>query len=167
MLLITELHHLSNPDAALSCDINPLVGCGSSLMTWQAHLLGFPNSAIGLAAFSALATAAVLLATGSTVTRLAWRVIAIGAVGGLGMVAFFVTTSVTGLGALCPYCMVIWSMTMIIASIAIPQALTLDVDDAMRRLVMRYTWAYAVAAHLIVIIIVVVMKADVIATVLS
>ena len=60
-LVLSELKTLKNPHAALSCDLNPLIGCSDSLQSWQGHLLfGIPNSVIGTAVF---ALAAGLLAT--------------------------------------------------------------------------------------------------------
>ena len=50
-LISSQIRLLRNPDAALVCDVNPLVSCGDSLNVWQGNLLGVPNSFVGAIAF--------------------------------------------------------------------------------------------------------------------
>ena len=68
-LVLSELKTLKNPHAALSCDLNPLIGCSDSLQSWQGHLLfGIPNSVIGTAV-GLLATWIFLPHTATTTTQ--------------------------------------------------------------------------------------------------
>lgn len=154
-LLETELNHLRNPDSALGCDLNSLISCGSSLMSAQAHLLTIPNSALGIAAFGALATVGVLMLLGARLSKPAAVLLGLGSVGGLTFVGFFLYQSATSFFALCPYCMVVWSATIIVSAILIPAALTtLEGARATGKTMLRYSWATIVCLHLVVFIVV-------------
>lgn len=48
ILSVDALIIAQNPNAVLSCDINSVVSCGTVANSWQAQVLGFPNSFIGL-----------------------------------------------------------------------------------------------------------------------
>ena len=56
---------LENPDATLSCDVNPLISCGNVMMTWQSSALGVPNMAIGLGGFAIMGVIGALMASGT------------------------------------------------------------------------------------------------------
>ncbi|MDO5672274.1 MAG: vitamin K epoxide reductase family protein [Actinomycetaceae bacterium] len=114
-LLMTELDHLKNPDQALSCNINPLIGCGSSLLTWQAHLLaGIPNSALGLVVFTICATLSILLLSKTRLPAWVWYAWGAGLSLGAAGIVWFLYQSVTVFKALCPYCMVVWAAIIVL-----------------------------------------------------
>ncbi|WP_067782669.1 vitamin K epoxide reductase family protein [Actinomyces vulturis] len=115
-LIAAEIDQLKNPMGSLSCDINPLVSCGASLNVWQGNLLGVPNAFIGAMAFAALAVLGGLSALGVRLPRVAWWGMLAGCVGGLVFVGWFLGVSVLTFHKLCPYCMIIWSMTIPIAT---------------------------------------------------
>ena len=112
MLIISELNVLSDPAAALACDINPLVACSDSLLSPQAHLFGVSNSVIGLAAFVALAAFSVVLASGARLAKWIWWGLAAGVTVGFVYVLYFLFLSLTVFSALCPYCMLTWVATI-------------------------------------------------------
>ena len=113
MLSIEEFHHLKHPAQKLACDLNPLVGCGSIVDTWQGHaLLGIPNQFLGLAAFAALMTLGVLLIARVELPRWVWKGLQAGMVGGIIFVAWFMYESLFVLNHLCPYCMLTWTVTL-------------------------------------------------------
>ena len=115
-LMASELTLLREPLANLSCDVNPLVSCGASLDVWQGNLLGVPNSFIGAMAFAVLLFAGVLLASGGRLPRWVWWGMTAGTVGGIGFVVWFLTVSITVFGKLCPFCMLIWAVTIPVAA---------------------------------------------------
>ncbi len=116
MLSIEEFHHLKNPSNPLSCDLNPLIGCGSILDTWQGHVfLGIPNQFLGLAAFSVLTAIGVFLLAKVKFPSWIWRGLQAGAVGGMLFVLWFMYESLFVLNHLCPYCMVTWVATVAVA----------------------------------------------------
>lgn len=116
MLSVEEFHHLKHPAQKLACDLNPLVGCGSILDTWQGHaFLGIPNQFFGLAAFAALTTLGVLLLAGIKYPRWIWKGLQVGMLGGVVFVVWFMFESLFVLKHLCPYCMFTWFVTLMAA----------------------------------------------------
>lgn len=107
-LIIERIHVATNPDATLSCDLNPFISCKSVMLTEQARLLGFPNPIIGLAAFIfPIAVGAAILA-GAKFAVWFWRMFATGVTMGFLFVVWLWTQSTFVINVLCPYCMVAW-----------------------------------------------------------
>lgn len=103
---------LKNPDFVPACNISPLVSCTSVSNTPYADVLGFPDTLIGVAAFSVLITIGVALLAGARFKRWFWVGLQLGVTAGIvGMHAFFLT-SVYLIGALCIYCMIVWAVTL-------------------------------------------------------
>jgi len=111
-LTIDKIKLLQNPDYVPSCSINPVLSCGSVMKTDQASVFGFPNSLIGVVGFSVVLTLGVLVAGWVTVPRWVWAGLAVGTVLGAGFVHWLVFQSLYRIGALCPYCMVVWVVTI-------------------------------------------------------
>lgn len=172
MLYSQELQKTANPIYQPNCDINPLIGCSSSLLSWQAHLLfGLSNAIVGIVAFSILLIIAVVLFFRVKLPRLLWWLMALGGLGGLVFVAFFVTESLRVFGTLCPYCMVIWTCTIPIAIMLISQALKLGLSPdkpipTWRRVIIRERVLITIAIYVVIILVIVVGLRDTIAMVL-
>jgi uncharacterized membrane protein len=108
-LTLERLHVASNPNATLSCDLNPFISCKSVMLTEQARLLGFPNPLIGLAAFVfPIAVGAAILA-GAKFALWFWRMFATGITMGFLFVVWLWTQSTFVINVLCPYCMIAWA----------------------------------------------------------
>lgn len=160
-LLQTELEHIQDPTAALGCDLNILIGCGSSLMSPEAHLLGVPNSAIGIAVFAMTGTLGVLMLLRVAMPRIVAYLAGLGTVGGLAFVGYFLYLSASNFHSLCPYCLVVWSATLILASVLIPHAIAnIPATENAGKTMERYSWAWIVSLHLIVVIIVLFSMSD-------
>ena len=56
ILTAEQINILKNPSAVLSCDINPIISCGSVINKPQASALGIPNTMFGIVGFSIVAT---------------------------------------------------------------------------------------------------------------
>lgn len=108
-LVLERIHVATNPDATLSCDINPFISCKSVMLTAQASLFGFPNPLIGLAAFVAPIAVGVAILAGAKFAAWFWRIFAVGITGGFLFVLWLWTQSTFVIGVLCPYCMVAWA----------------------------------------------------------
>ncbi len=103
---------LKDPNFIPSCNISPLVSCTSVSDTPYADMLGFPDTLLGVAAFSVLITVGMALIAGANFKRWFWVGLQLGVTIGLvGMHAFFFT-SVYLIGALCIYCMIVWTVTI-------------------------------------------------------
>ena len=102
---------LENPDATLSCDVNPLISCGNVMMTWQSSALGVPNMAIGLGGFAIMGVIGALMASGTALPPwIRWARLG-GMTFAIGYVHFLAISAIFLIRALCPWCMVIWSVT--------------------------------------------------------
>lgn len=105
---------LSDPDFVPSCSINPVLSCGSVIITDQASLFGFPNPLIGLAGYAVIVTLAVLMISKVNIPNWVWLGLNLGALGGMAFVVWLAYQSLYVIGALCPWCMVAWVATIFI-----------------------------------------------------
>jgi uncharacterized membrane protein len=98
------------PERAASCTINLFVTCTAAMDSWQGALLGFPNPYLGVAAFPVVVTTGVMLLLGTRLPRWYWTSLLVGTVLGQALVFFLMFTSFHVIVALCPYCMVVWTI---------------------------------------------------------
>jgi uncharacterized membrane protein len=98
------------PERTASCSINLFVTCSAAMDSWQGALLGFPNPYIGVAAFPVVITTGVMLLLGTRLPRWYWLSLLVGTVVGQALVFFLMYTSFYDIVALCPYCMVVWTI---------------------------------------------------------
>jgi uncharacterized membrane protein len=121
-LTVEKIELLLNPSYVPSCNLNPIVSCGSVMTTPQASALGFPNSLIGIAAFAVVTVTGVLAVAKVPLPRWYWIGMTLGTLAGAGFVHWLIYQSLYRIGALCPYCMVVWvatiSLLVVVASIA-------------------------------------------------
>ncbi|MET9403795.1 vitamin K epoxide reductase family protein [Kitasatospora sp. NPDC002965] len=109
VLTFDKLRILEDPSYIPSCNINPVISCGSVMRTEQAEVFGFPNPLLGLAAFGALAAIGAGLLAGAAYRRWFWLGLQAGTLFGLGFVHWLIDQALYDIGALCPYCMVVWA----------------------------------------------------------
>lgn len=112
ILTVEKVHLLKNPSAALSCDLNPIIACGSVINTPQASAFGFPNPIIGIAGFAIVLTIGMAMLAGARFKRWFWIGLQLGTIFGVGFVTWLQYQSIYNIGALCPYCMVVWAVTI-------------------------------------------------------
>jgi uncharacterized membrane protein len=146
-LTVEKIEILLNPSYVPSCNINPIVSCGSVMTTPQASVLGFPNSLIGIAAFTVITVTGVLAVTKVPLPQWYWAGIAAGTLAGAAFVHWLIFQSLYRIGALCPYCMAVWvatiSLLVVVASIAFRPAGESHNSPIMREL---YRWRWSIAA---------------------
>lgn len=123
VLTVEKVRQIQNPSYVPSCSINPVLSCGSVMLTKQASVFGFPNPLIGIAAFSVVIVAGVLAVAGIGLPRWYWAGLAGGTLLGAVFVHWLIYQSLYVIGALCPYCMVVWVVTLallvVVSSIAL------------------------------------------------
>lgn len=112
MLVIERVRLLEDPGYTPSCSFNPVVTCGQVMESWQGSLFGFPNPVIGVAAFPVVITIGVVALAGGKLPRWFWLGLNAGALAGAVFITWLFTQSVYYIGALCPYCMVVWVATI-------------------------------------------------------
>lgn len=117
VLSVDALILAENPNAIFSCDINTKISCGTVGTSWQAELLGFPNSFLGLMAEPVVITVAVaLLGWGGRVLFPRWFMVTAQGVYSIGLVfAFWLFhQSYYEIGALCPWCLTVTATTLLV-----------------------------------------------------
>ena len=112
ILIIEKIEYLKDPDKALSCNINAFVSCGGVINTPEASAFGFPNPLIGVAGFAIVMTIGVLVLARVELPTFVWAGLQAGVLFGIGFVTWLQTQSIYDIGKLCPYCMVVWTVTI-------------------------------------------------------
>ena len=118
VLSVDAIALAKNPSANLACNINARISCGTVGISWQAHLLGFPNAFLGMLAEPVVITIAVASLAKVRFPRgfmLAAQVVyTIGVIFAYWL--FFEALYV--IGALCPWCLLVTlSTTLVFASL--------------------------------------------------
>lgn len=111
-LTVEKIEILLNPSYVPSCSINPVLSCGSVMVTPQASLFGFPNPLMGIAGFTVVVVTGVLAVTKVPLPRWYWIGLTVGMLLGAVFVHWLIFQSIYRIGALCPYCMVVWAVTI-------------------------------------------------------
>lgn len=121
-LTVEKIDLLANPSYVPSCNINPIVSCGSVMVTPQASAFGLPNPLLGIIGFTVVLVTGVLAVAKVPLPRWYWAGLAAGILVGAVFVHWLIFQSLYRIGALCPYCMVVWAVTItllvVVASIA-------------------------------------------------
>ena len=111
-LTVDKILLLENPAADLDCNFSVIVQCGKNLGSWQGAVFGFPNPLIGLGGFVAPIAVGVGLLAGARFARWFWIAFNVGIAGALAFVIWLISQSIFVLGTLCPWCMLVWSVTI-------------------------------------------------------
>lgn len=114
ILTVEKFLLLTNPFYRPSCSINEQLSCATVMGSPQAAVFGFPNPLLGIAGFAVVATTGVVLATGSRLPRWYWWALQAGALFGIIFVHWLMWQSIAVIGALCPYCMGVWGVMIVV-----------------------------------------------------
>jgi uncharacterized membrane protein len=143
-LTIEKIEILIDPDYVPSCSLNPVLSCGSVMVTPQASAFGFPNSLMGIVAFSIVLVTGVLAITKVDLPRWYWVGLAIGSLLGTVFVHWLAWQSLYSIGALCPYCMVVWAVTIPLLVVATSIAAAPATSNGLVRVL--HTWRWSLVA---------------------
>jgi uncharacterized membrane protein len=125
-LTIEKIELLIDPSYVPSCSLNPVLSCGSVMVTPQASVFGFPNSLLGIVGFTVVVVSGVLAVARVSLPRWYWAGLAVGTLLGTVFVHWLIVQSLYEIGALCPYCMVVWAVTIpllvVVSSVALRSA---------------------------------------------
>ena len=152
-LIIQKISVLSDPDFVPNCDINPVLSCGSVINTEQASLFGFPNPVLGVIGFTVVIMFGALLFTGLELPRSMWLGLNIGALAGMVFVIWLVSQSLYVIGALCPWCMVVWAVTIPIFWQVTTDNLAserLSLGKSLSEIIVTLKWILVGASYLII-----------------
>jgi uncharacterized membrane protein len=139
-LLIEKIEMLKNPKYVPSCSINPVLACGSVINTPQASVFGPPNPLYGVIGFTVVLVTGVLAIAKVRLPRWYW----VGLMIGVGVAVVFVHwlkyQTLYEIGALCPYCMVVWAMTIPLFAVVAPIALRPLAGNPVARFLYNWRW---------------------------
>lgn len=152
-LIIQKISVLTDPDFVPNCDINPVLSCGSVINTEQASLFGFPNPVLGVIGFTVVIMFGALLFTGLELPRSMWLGLNIGALAGMTFVVWLVIQSLYVIGALCPWCMVVWAITIPIFWQVTTDNLAsgrLNLGKSLSEIIVALKWILIASSYLII-----------------
>ena len=140
-LTVEKIEILINPDYVPSCSINPVLSCGSVMVTPQASAFGFPNPLIGIVAFTVVLMTGGLAIAKVRLPRWYWAGLATGTLLGVAFVHWLIFQSLYRIGALCPYCMVVWAVTIPLLVVAASIALQPQLEHGAARFLYQWRWS--------------------------
>jgi len=109
---IEKFRILENPLYVPPCTVNEVLDCGSVMRSSQSQVFGFPNPFLGIAGFAALAATGFILFTGGRLARPYWIVLQAGLTFAVIFVHWLMFQTLYRIGALCPFCMAVWAVTI-------------------------------------------------------
>lgn len=140
-LTIEKIELLIDPSYTPSCSLNPVLSCGSVMITHQASAFGFPNPLIGIAGFSVVVVTGVLAVARVRLPQWYWTGLAIGTLLAAAFVHWLIFQSLYRIGALCPYCMVVWAVTIPLLVVVSSIALRPLAGNAVARGLYQWRWS--------------------------
>ena len=111
-LMVEKVLMLEDPTRVPACTIDAVLACGAVMNSDQSEAFGFPNPLLGIAGFSALVAIGVTVLAGATLPRWLWLTVQAGVTFAVVFVHWLFFQTVYRIEALCPYCMVVWVMTI-------------------------------------------------------
>ncbi len=146
-LTIEKIEILRNPSYVPSCNFNPILACGSVMVTPQASVFGFPNPLLGIVGFTVVLVTGVLAVGKVGLPQWYWVGLLVGTLAGTVFVHWLIFQSLYRIGALCPYCMVVWAMTItllvVVASVLCRPALERR-ESGVAQLLYQWRWSITV-----------------------
>lgn len=148
-LTLEKIAKLTDPDYVPICSINPIISCGTVMDSPQAGVFGFPNPLIGVAAFSVVVTVGAAGLAGFAPPAWFRYGMQAGATLGVVFVHWLIVQSLYEIHALCPYCLVVWAVTIPVFWYTTLETLrALPVGEALRRVhsAVLAAWYVVIAA---------------------
>ena len=139
-LLIEKIEMLKDPAYVPTCSINPVLSCGSVMLRPEAAAFGFPNPLIGIVSFTVVIVTGVLSVARVGLPRWFWVGLMCGTGLGVVFMHWLIFETLYEIGALCPYCMVVWSVTVPLLAVVAPIALRPLADNPAARFLYHWRW---------------------------
>ena len=111
VLTLDKIELLKDPDFVPSCNINPIISCGTVMGQDQANAFGFMNPLIGLTGFAVVIGVGAAMLAGARFRPWFWVGLQVGVTFGIAFVHWLIFQTIYDINALCPYCMVVWVVT--------------------------------------------------------
>ncbi|MEJ4099572.1 vitamin K epoxide reductase family protein [Corynebacterium mastitidis] len=114
IIMVEKMKLAEDPTYTTTCDLSSVVSCGNVMRSIQAAAFGIPNPIIGLVGFGMVALIGAAVAAGGRFAGWFW----FGAQAGMTFAVLFVHwlffQAVYVIGALCPYCMGVWALSIVL-----------------------------------------------------
>ncbi len=140
-LTVEKIELLIDPSYVPSCSLNPVLSCGSVMITEQAAAFGFPNPLIGIVSFAVVVVTGVLAVARVRLPHWYWSGLAVGTLLGAAFVHWLIFQSLYRIGALCPYCMVVWAVTIPLLVVTAAIALRPLAGNPVLRVIYQWRWS--------------------------
>lgn len=88
-----------------SCNVNPVLSCGSVIDSKEGHVFGIPAPFFGLITFSIIGTVGVILASGARLKRWVWLGMQMTVMAGVVFAVWLFWLSIYKIHGLCPFCL--------------------------------------------------------------
>jgi uncharacterized membrane protein len=112
IIMMEKIHLLKDPSYVPECSINPIISCGNVMKSKQASAFGFANPILGLIGFPVVMTIGMAMLGGAKFKKWFWQGLQVGAILGVVFCMWLFFEAVYRIGALCPYCIVVWIITI-------------------------------------------------------
>lgn len=150
-LTIERIKLLEDSAYVPSCNLNPVLSCGSVMTTEQAALFGFPNPIIGIVAFTVVLMTGVLTFGRIALPHWYWLGLSTGTAFGVVFVHWLIYQSLYEIHALCPYCMVVWAVTIPIFIVSLSQLVDRERAGTIARTLLEWRWTILAVWYAIII----------------
>lgn len=111
VLTLEKIALLKDASHKLSCSINPVLSCLNVINSHEASAFGFPNPFIGLVGFSVVTTIGMGMLAGARYKQWFFKGLLIASTLALVFIHWLIFITLYHIGALCLYCMIVWSVT--------------------------------------------------------
>ncbi|MEU8519594.1 vitamin K epoxide reductase family protein [Streptomyces sp. NBC_01216] len=113
VITIDKFKLLEDPDFTPGCSLNPVVSCGNIMKSEQASVFGFPNPMLGLVAYGVVVAVGAGLLAGARYRGWFWLGLNAGMLFGVGFCTWLMYQSLYEIGALCLWCCLAWTATLV------------------------------------------------------
>lgn len=107
ILISDQIKIWESPGFLPSCNLNPIVNCGTVINSKEGEIFGFPAPFFGLMIFPAIATVGVAMLAGARFKTWFWRLLALGMAGSVVFALWLFWLSMYRVHALCPFCLTV------------------------------------------------------------
>lgn len=149
---------LEHPGAALSCNVNDVIQCGTNLEAWQGRVFGFPNPLLGLLMFPAPVFVGAALLGRVRFPRWFWVVFNAGLVFALGFVIWLVGQSFWVLYTFCPWCGLVYfaviPMALAVTFYNLREGNLSSKPTAQRLGAVLFTWTPLISLSVLVVVLI-------------
>lgn len=166
LLLYERIQLWQDSSHSTACDISPWVSCGQVMESWQASTFGFPNIFIGVVGFPLIIAIGVGLLGRLSLPRWYWVGLQTGVLFALGFCIWLWSQAVYVIGALCPYCMMVWAAVIPMAAVVTARNIihgVIPAGEGLQRAAREWWWVAALLLYLAVAASIIVMFPQILA----